>query len=198
MEKSLHSSLHLSTRQLTAVGMLSAISIILGFTPLGYIPIPPVSATIMHVPVIIGALIEGPEVGFLIGLIFGISSIVQSIMKPTVLSFLCLNPLVSVLPRVLIGITTYYSFKLIKVKNTALRTSISAFIGSATNTVGFLFMVFLIYLGPYAKSLGISEKAAKIGIATIGFTNGIPEAIVSILITVPVVIAVRKIRKIKD
>ena len=47
-----------SVRQITMVGMLSAISIFLGLTGLGFIPIPPVKATIMHIPVIIGAIVE--------------------------------------------------------------------------------------------------------------------------------------------
>lgn len=48
----------LSVRQITMIGMLSAISIFLGLTGLGFIPIPPVKATIMHIPVIIGLLLK--------------------------------------------------------------------------------------------------------------------------------------------
>lgn len=47
---------------------------VLGLTPLGIIPIGPLNATILHVPVIIGAVLEGPVVGFVIGLIFGCSA----------------------------------------------------------------------------------------------------------------------------
>lgn len=57
------------TRKLVVIGMLSGISIFLGLTGLGFINIPPVKATIMHIPVIIGAIIEGPIVGGLIGLV---------------------------------------------------------------------------------------------------------------------------------
>lgn len=56
-----------SVRQIAMIGMLSAISIFLGLTGLGFIPIPPVKATIMHIPVIIGAIVEGPIVGSLVG-----------------------------------------------------------------------------------------------------------------------------------
>ncbi len=58
--------------------MLSGISIFLGLTGLGFINIPPVKATIMHIPVIIGAIIEGPIVGGLIGLVFWIIFYVSS------------------------------------------------------------------------------------------------------------------------
>ena len=37
---------HLSVRQLVVVGMLSGITIFMGLTGLGFIPIPPVKATI--------------------------------------------------------------------------------------------------------------------------------------------------------
>ena len=57
---------HDKTRKLVSAGMLSAISIILGMTPLGIIPIGPLSATTMHLPVIIGAVLEGPVVGLII------------------------------------------------------------------------------------------------------------------------------------
>jgi len=103
----------LSVKKMTIVGVLGGISIILGMTPLGFIPIGPANATIMHIPVIIGAIIEGPIVGGLIGLIFGLFSMFQAMTNPTTpLSFTFLNPIVSVLPRVLIGIVTYYVYKL--------------------------------------------------------------------------------------
>lgn len=104
----------LSVKKMTIVGVLGGISIVLGMTPLGFIPIGPTRATIMHIPVIIGAIVEGPAVGGLIGLIFGLFSIFQAITNPTPVSFVFLNPIVSVLPRVLIGIVTYYAYKSIK------------------------------------------------------------------------------------
>ena len=104
----------LGTRQLTIVGMLSAISVVLGLTGYGFIPLPFAKATIMHIPVIIGAIIEGPIVGMLIGLIFGLFSILQNIMAPNILSFALINPLVSILPRILIGLTSYYVYNFFK------------------------------------------------------------------------------------
>ena len=107
-------------RSMTLIGVLGAISIVLGLSPLGFIPIGPTRATIMHVPVIIGAIVEGPVVGAMVGLIFGLFSLFQNITNPTIVSFAFLNPLVSVFPRVLIGITSYYTykaFKNLKIKN---------------------------------------------------------------------------------
>lgn len=101
-------------RKMTIVGILGGISAILGLTPLGFIPVGPTKATIMHIPVIIGAIMEGPVVGGLVGLIFGLFSVFQAIMNPTPVSFVFLNPLVSVVPRVLIGIVSYYVYSLFK------------------------------------------------------------------------------------
>ncbi|AFS79360.1 putative membrane protein [Gottschalkia acidurici 9a] len=104
----------ISVRKLTIIGILGGISAILGMTPIGLIPVGPTNATIMHIPVIIGAIIEGPFVGAMVGLIFGIFSIIRAITAPTVISPVLYNPIVSVLPRVLIGITSYYTYILIK------------------------------------------------------------------------------------
>lgn len=104
----------LSVRKLVITGILGGLSIILGMTPLGFIPVGPTRATIMHIPVIIGAIMEGPVVGGLIGLIFGLFSMFQAVTNPTPVSIVFLNPVVSILPRILIGIVTYYVYKFSK------------------------------------------------------------------------------------
>lgn len=101
----------LNVRKLAIIGMLGAVSAVLGMTPLGFIPIGPTRATTMHIPVIIAAIMEGPIVGGLVGLIFGIFSMYQAVANPTPVSFVFLNPVVSVIPRVLIGILTYYVYR---------------------------------------------------------------------------------------
>ncbi|WP_125152957.1 ECF transporter S component [Clostridium rectalis] len=195
MERKLKPISQLNTRQMAVVGMLSAISILLGITRLGFIPIPPVNATIMHVPVIIGAILEGPVVGGLIGLIFGIFSVINAIMNPTPLSFVFMNPLVSIIPRIIIGIISYYSYTLISSKFKVLRIGIGAAIGSLFNTIGVLGSMYLIYIERYAKTFNISLPAAKKAIIGLGIANGIPEAILSILITIPVIMAIKKIKR---
>ena len=75
------------TRQIAVIGMLSAVSILLGSTGFGFIPLPMAKATIMQIPVIIGTILEGPVVGISVGLIFGVFSIFQNITNPNILSF---------------------------------------------------------------------------------------------------------------
>jgi uncharacterized membrane protein len=187
----------LTTKQMTKVGVLSAITIVMGLSGIGFIPIGPIKATIMHLPVIIGAILEGPIVGMLIGLIFGIFSMVQAVTAPTVLSFAFINPLVAVLPRLIIAVTSYYAYKFLMklLKNNSLTISVAALVGSFTNTIGVLGMIYLLYIEQFAKTLGITQDKVIAFILTTAGTSGVVEAIVAAIITTSVVIAVRKVEK---
>jgi uncharacterized membrane protein len=194
-EISTNTGRRLGTRQITVIGMLSAISIFLGLTGLGFIPLPFVKATILHVPVIIGAIIEGPLVGAIIGLIFGMFSMYQAIVTPTPTSFLFLNPLVAVFPRILIGVGAYYMYRLLPTKRESIKIGVSAAIGSLINTFGVLTMIYLLYAAKFANAINIDPSSAGKFIYGLALTNGIPEAIVSVIITVAIVVAVKKVRK---
>ncbi|CAH2211827.1 ECF transporter S component [Tepidibacter aestuarii] len=187
----------LTTKKMTVIGMLGAISIVLGMTPLGFIPIGPTKATIMHIPVIIAAMIEGPLVGAIVGLIFGIFSMIQSITSPTVVSFVFWNPLVSVVPRVLIGIVSYYSYASIKkiIKNDTLAVAFTGAIGTLTNTVGVLSMIYLLYGVRFVEAIGQDISSVGKIIMGIGITNGTPEMIVAILIVIGVMRGLKFISK---
>jgi uncharacterized membrane protein len=195
MEKNSKRAPFLGVRQITTAGMLSAISIILGLTGYGFVPLPLAKATIMHVPVIIGAILEGPKVGMLIGFMFGAFSLIQNIISPNLLSFAFLNPLVSVLPRVLIGLTAYYTYRLVKSKNENLRIAAAAAVGSMTNTAGVLGMIYVLYAAQYAEAKGIAVSLAAKTIFGVAYMNGIAEAIVAVIITAAVVLSVKKLRK---
>lgn len=184
-------------RQLVIIGMLSGISIFMGLTGLGFIPLPFMKATIMHVPVIIGAIIEGPIVGMMVGLVFGLFSMYQAATAPVLLSPFFLNPIVSLLPRVLIGLVAYYIYKFFKnkLKNESISVGIAAVLGTLTNTIGVLGLIYILYLNQYANLMGISQEVAGSAIGTIALTNGIPESIVSALIAIPVVKAIQKLKK---
>ncbi|MBU3075585.1 ECF transporter S component [Clostridium estertheticum] len=185
----------IKTSELTTIGMLSAVCVVLGLTGYGFIPLPGFKATIMHIPVIIGSIIGGPIVGMTIGLIFGVFSIIQNITAPNILSFAFINPLVSVLPRVLIGLTSYYVYKLSFGKNENLRIGLATVIGSLTNTFGVLTMVYILYAAKFAVSKGIDPSIAAKTIYSLAIINGVPEAIIATIITIPVILAIKKIRK---
>lgn len=185
------------TRRLVLIGALGGISIFLGVSGLGLIRLPIFSLTIMHIPVIIGALLEGPVVGISVGLIFGLFSMYQNITAPGLTSFIFWNPIVALIPRMLIGIVAYYSFKLFKskIKNTGVCAGIAAVLGTLTNTIGVLGLTYILYLDQYAQAREISREAVAGTLLTVGLTNGIPEAIVSALITIPIVVTMLKLKR---
>ena len=161
--------MNLKTRQLTITGILGAVAIVLSVTPLGYIPVPTPagSATIMHIPVIIGAIVEGPIVGGFIGLIFGITSFLRGGAP------FFADPLIAVGPRILIGILAAYSYKLGKGRISG--AALAAVVGTLTNTIGVLTLTVVRGYLNYKVAAGIA----------IG--HGIPEVIVAVLVTVAII-----------
>jgi len=79
----------LTLRELTIVGLLAAITIILGLSGYGIMALGPLNVTTLHVPTLIGALVEGPKVGAFVGLIFGMYSFL------TLIGFTCAKVLPS-------------------------------------------------------------------------------------------------------
>jgi uncharacterized membrane protein len=186
-----------NVKKMTIIGVLSAISIMLSMTPLGFIPIGPTNATIMHIPVIIGAIIEGPIVGMAIGFIFGTTSLLRALTMPTVTSFIFVNPIVSILPRVLIGLIVYYVYQIVMklTKSVLVSGWITGMVGSLVNTIGVLSMVYILYGARFAEALGKDASAAKTLIFALVTTNGIPEAIVGGLVVSAVVVILKKSKK---
>jgi uncharacterized membrane protein len=171
------------TRKIAITGVLGAISIVLGLTRLGFIPwFSGASLTVMHIPVIIGAVLEGPIVGAAIGLIFGLFSMLQAAIAPTGPADVWFtNPLLAVAPRLFIGPVAYFVWKaLSRWQVPALITAGIA--GSLTNTVLVLGVIGLLGFLPWAILPGIVVA------------NGLPEAGASALLTLAVVAAWRRIR----
>ena len=120
-----------TVRRIVITGVLAAIAILLGVTRLGFIPVPNTTgnATIMHVPAIIGGVMEGPLVGMLIGGIFGVYSWLQDTTG------LFKNPMVSVVPRLLIGVVAYYAYAWSKKWNEYAALIVAGIAGTLTNTI---------------------------------------------------------------
>ncbi len=167
----------LSVRKIVIAGVLAAIAILLGVTRLGFIPVPTAAgnATIMHVPAIIGGIMEGWLVGGIIGTIFGLFSFLQATTP------LFKDPLVAILPRIFIGITTYFAYVGLKKINEYLALIVAAAVGTLTNTI--------LVLG-----MAVIRGYMAAGVAwTVGVTHGLPEVVVAAIITVAVVVAWKRI-----
>ena len=153
----------MTTRQMAVAGMMGAIAIILGATGLGMFPIPNLTgrATIMHVPVILAAVLEGPVVGAFTGLIFG----VYSFLTPT--GAIPADPIVRILPRVLIGITAYYSYRALR-RKPVLGLAMAGIVGTLTNTIGYLSLAVLLkYINIYVALAAFPQASVELVIATV-------------------------------
>ena len=63
------------TRDMVMMAALVAIMLLMTVVPvLGYIPLGFMNATIIHIPVIVGAILLGPKKGAVLGLVFGFTS----------------------------------------------------------------------------------------------------------------------------
>lgn len=170
-----------TVRNIVIAGVLGAIAILLGVTRLGYIPVPTAAgnATIMHIPAIIGGIMQGPVVGAIVGLIFGISSFLNATVP------LFKDPFVAILPRIFIGIVAYLVYAGLRRKNEYFAVGTAAFFGTLTNTALVLTMAVVRGFLPAGVAWGIA------------LTNGLPEAVVGVIVTLAVVAAWKQIGKSK-
>lgn len=170
------------TRKIVITGVLGAVTCLLGITHWGFIPwFGGVSLTIMHIPVIIGAVLEGPVVGLIIGVIFGLFSLIQAAVAPSGPGDVVFtNPLISILPRLFIGPVAWLVWNALK-RKPLLGFLLSGLAGSLTNTLLVLGMFGVLQLYPWEL------------IATVAVANGLPEAGVSAVLTMVVIAAVRQI-----
>lgn len=187
----------MSTQKLVIAAVLSAIIVIMGYTPLGLIPLPTMTATILHIPVAIGAILYGPQMGLILGTVMGLTTLSKAILSPAgPLDPLFINPLVSVLPRALMGIITAYAFIALHkgIKKVSIRIGIAAAVASLANTVLTLSALGIIYAKTITEILQQNEMAGTVLAFLLGVaaTSGVGETIVTVLIVTPIVLALRK------
>ena len=84
-----HAKSKMSVGELTSIGLMTAILIVMSFTPLGYFRTLGLSISLMMIPVAIGAMIIGPKAGLWLGLVFGATSFYQVLTAPSALPAHC-------------------------------------------------------------------------------------------------------------
>lgn len=185
------------TQSIVYSGLLIAILAVMAFVPqLGFIQIGPFSATIMHIPVIVAIMLFGFKSAILQGTVFGLLSMIVAAMRGTIDDLLFINPLVSVLPRILFAIVGYLVFVFISrvVKNDIAKYSITAILVSLMHSV---LVVSAMYL---SISMGFAEEFAStiqggflaFMVAILG-VQALVEAGVATVVSVPVVKALKKV-----
>ncbi len=118
------------TYELVLTALFTAIIVIMAFTPLGYIPLVVINATIIHIPVILGALFLGPKKGAFLGFVFGLTSFINNTFKAATASAFVFSPVLAYnvvgasgifkslyicfVPRILVGVVPYFIYVLIR------------------------------------------------------------------------------------
>ena len=105
----------MNTKRLTATALMLALTLILGLTPLGFLPLPflSIDVTLMCLPVIIGAVLLGWRSGLLLGLTFALTSLYKAFTAPSPLvAALMSHPLALYpsifLPRLLVPLVAWW------------------------------------------------------------------------------------------
>jgi uncharacterized membrane protein len=144
-------------RKIVVAGALSAISVVLFVTNIGMLPwFAGVSITVVHIPVIIGAVIEGPVVGSVVGLVFGVSALVKAGISPQgPIDVFFVNPLISVLPRILVGIAAWAAYKAFRGKAEPAAEATAGIAGSLANSFFVLGALVLFGAIPIKVALGV-------------------------------------------
>lgn len=164
------------TNELVLTGLFTAIIIIMAFTPLGYIPLVVINATIIHIPVILGSLFCGPKKGAFLGFVFGFTSCLKATIVGGTLSSFVFSPVlaaslvgtsgifkslfIAFVPRILVGVIPYFVYIGIK---KVLASEKKNLWGTVLNVLMSIFLAFGVYafLGKMSESL---SQAAALGI----------------------------------
>lgn len=190
------------TLGMVQVALFGAIIVILAFTPfLGYIPLGFTRATIIHIPVIIASIMLGPKKGAALGGVFGLTSLINNTINPTVTSFV-FSPfyslgevhgglgsiIICMVPRILVGVVPYFVFKglmkVMKEKNNGNVVALGAagLAGALTNTLLVMNLIFIFYRDAYAAANNVESSVVYKFILGVIAMNGIPEAIVAAIL----------------
>lgn len=196
-----------NTRQIAVIGMLFALLIIFAFVPINIMGIQ--IAVLPLIVIFIGCQTEGFKVGFFLGLGYGLCSLISAFTQgANILAPIFYNPMVSVVPRMLIGVTCYFSYvglkkgfqRCFKNKesraavrwNIVLSSAISSAVGVITNT---LLVVGMIYAFNAGANYGGTVIDANFLSVLIGI-NFLIEIVIAVILTPPIVltlcIAMRK------
>ena len=200
-------------REMTLLSLFTAIIILMACTPIGLIDLPLIKATILHVPVIIGAILLGPKKGIFLGAVFGITSVVKNTMVPSLLAF-AFSPLIpvpgasrgslwalviSMVPRMLIGLVAWAVYALLsrllgkKLHGRTISMAVAAVAGAITNTALVMGLIYLLFQDAYALANNLPVAQVSAAIMAVVAGNGIPEAIAAAVLVPAVGLPLQKV-----
>lgn len=181
-----------TTAQLTLLGLMAAILLLMAYTPLGYLNIGPLAISFNVIPVAISAVVLGPVGGAVAGAIFGLTSFLQCIgvggSSAMGVVLFGINPVFAFIqrfiPRLLDGICLGYIFKgMRKVSNIYVACAVTGFFSAFLNTLFFMSaLVGLFGNTDYVKNL-MGGHNIIIGCCLMVGINAVCEMISSTVIT---------------
>lgn len=166
------------TLQLTELALLVAIEIVMSLTPLGYLNLGFIAASLLTIPVAVGAILIGPWASMLLGLVFGITSFIKgftSVAPMTVAMYAASIPasfVVAVIGRVLMGLCTGLIVRAVQ-KAVGKKSIVDNIVGSLAapllNTFFYMGLLMLFfyhseYIQGLVESTGVSNPILLIGI----------------------------------
>lgn len=182
----------LSTKQLVTLGLLASIVLIMSTTPLGTLPIGPLSITLNMIPIAIAAVAVGPVGGCIIGAVFGMFSFLQAIGigVPSGLGMLTfsISPFLTFVQRVVSRALTGYLLGLIfkaikKMSNSVVGFFVTGFCAAILNFVFFMGLLVLCF-GSNADVANIwAGKTVMAYLVATFMSNTIFEIIVTTILT---------------
>lgn len=179
------------TKYLVTLAALCGVLLVMQLTGIGLIPLPGFKLTIMHIPVILGAILLGCRAGCVLGALFGLCSLWANTTAPGISSmffspFLSTTGLpgalkaiwVSVGCRVLFALIAGWLWKLLKKLrlNELLALPITGAVATVIHTVLVLGSICILFPAEYAS---INKTTVDALFALIGATvlsNGLIEA----------------------
>lgn len=189
------------TRFYAFMSMFLAVEVILTFTPLGFLRIGPLNATTMHIPVIIAGIAFGMKAGIFTGSMFGLLSIWNATINPTITSFVFspfieiggmhgnfMSLLIAMIPRILLGIAAAGVYEFLRKKNINQTICIlsAAVIATLTNTILVLSGIYIFFADSYAAAMNIDVQTLVTVLLGIISTNGILEIILACILSISI------------
>lgn len=180
------------TSYLTLLAMFVAIELLLTLTPLGYIPLGFMNMTTMHIPVIVAGIALGAKGGAIIGLVFGLTSILRNTMMPLATAFVfspfveiggvsgnLSSVLIAIVPRVMIGViaAVIYQFLIKRKVNDTISIGLAGLCASLTNTILVMGGIYVFFGESYAAATNVAYDLLIKAILTLVSTTGLVEAI---------------------
>ena len=190
----------MDTRYMALLAMLCGVLLVMGMTGIGFIPLPVIKATTMHIPVVLGAVLLGPKAGAVLGALFGLCSIWANTTTPGILSFafspfMTTEGLVGVVKslwialgcRILFGALAGWLWILFRrlFKNEYAALPVTAATATVCHTLMVMGSIYILLTQQYAAAKNVAVSAVFSLILGTITASGIPEAIAAaILVTV--------------